>query len=90
MQQEMTPAQKRKLTMEKRYGKNWRKHNGQLAKEARVTKVGEDDYKEQLSNAGKAGGANVPASKRPFKRDPKLAKVAGAKGLGKRWPKDDK
>lgn len=90
MQQELTPAEKRKRTLAARYGEDWRQRLGGLAKQGRVAKNGEDVYKEQLSSAGKKGGGNVPEAKRPFKRDPELAKKAGAIGLRKRWPKDDK
>lgn len=91
MQDELTPAEKRKRTLEARLGADWRNKVGQAAKAGKQAKHGEDGYKELQSKAGKQGGSkNRPAS-RPFKKDPKLAGAAGKKGSDSRWGnKDDK
>lgn len=91
MQDDITPAEKRKRTLAARYGENWRQKIGKAAKEAKVAKHGEDGYKELQSKAGKQGGSKTRPATRPFKRDPKLAGDAGKKGSVKRWGnKDDK
>lgn len=76
---ELTPAEKRKITMEQRYGENWRQRNGQLAKDARIDKVGEGKYRNQLADAGKKGGNKTEPADRPFTKNRKLAKRAGKK-----------
>lgn len=74
---ELTPAQKRKITMRQRYGENWAKDiNGTQAKEAREAKHG----KEQYSAAGKQGGSKSRPNSRPFRKNRKLAAEAGRKG----------
>lgn len=89
--EQLTPAEKRKLTMQQRYGKNWRKKIGQEAKAAKIEKHGEDGYSELQSMAGTKGAAKRPAGYvRPFAADKKLAKEASAKGLKSRWGNDDK
>lgn len=88
MQPELTPAEKRKLTLEARLGKNWRKKIGQTAKVGKIEKNGEDGYKAKQSAAGTKGGAKVKPESRPFSRNKNLARSAGAKGLGSRWGKD--
>lgn len=84
--EQLTPAEKRKLTMQQRYGKDWRKKVGQLAKDGKIEKNGEDGYSELQSKAGSKGAAQRPAGYvRPFAKDKKLAKEASAKGLKSRW-----
>lgn len=74
---ELTPAQKRKITMRQRYGENWAKDiNGTQAKEAREAKHGVEQY----SKAGKQGGSKSRPASRPFKKNRKLAAEAGRKG----------
>lgn len=88
MQADLTPAEKRKLTLEKRLGKDWRKKIGKAAKTGKIEKNGEDGYREKQSQAGTVGGAKVKPESRPFSRNKNLAKAASAKGLSSRWGKD--
>lgn len=89
---ELTPAQKRKRTLEQRLGKDWRKKIGQSAKQGKIEKNGEDGYKDLQAKAGTAGGAKVQGSSRSYSKDNKLAKEAGKKGANARWgnKQDDK
>lgn len=89
MQNDLTPAEKRKQTMRLRYGEKWRDVIGQAAKEAKEAKHGEDGYKAIQGKAGRAGGGKPRPASRPFTKNRKLAKKAGAKGLEKRWGQND-
>lgn len=83
--EQLTPAQKRKLTLERNYGKDWRKKIGKLAKTGKIEKNGEDGYKDLQAKAGTAGGAKVQPGSRSYSRNNALAKEAGKKGAAKRW-----
>lgn len=84
---DLTPAQKRKITLEARLGANWAKKVGKLAKDAKIEKHGEDGFTDLQSNAGKIGGTKTKAANRPFSKNKKLAQTAGAKGAYNRWGK---
>lgn len=88
MQEELTPAEKRKRTLQQRLGKDWRKKIGKAAKVGKIEKNGEDGYAELQSRAGTVGGAKVKPESRPFSRNKQLAKAASEKGLNSRWNKD--
>lgn len=89
MTTELTPAEKRKRTLEQRLGADWRNKIGQSAKQGKIEKNGEDGYLEKQSAAGKVGGAKVKPTSRPFSKNKKLAKLAGKKGADKRWGKNE-
>lgn len=90
MDRELTPAEKRKRTLEQRLGKNWRKKIGQSAKQGKIEKNGEDGYAELQAKAGTAGGAKVQGSSRSYSKDNALAKKAGKKGAKARWGSNEK
>lgn len=87
---DLTPAQKRKITLEARLGADWAKKVGALAKDAKIEKHGEDGFAALQSNAGKIGGTKTNAKDRPFSKNNELAKTAGKKGSDARWGKHDK
>lgn len=88
MNEELTPAEKRKRTMLARYGEQWAKKNGQAAKDGRIAKRGEETYREQQSSAARKANATRRPETRPFKNKD-LAVSAGKKGSDRRWGKNE-
>jgi hypothetical protein len=86
----LTPADKRKITLQQRLGEDWRKKIGQSAKGAKIEKHGADGYLKVQGLAGKKGGAKVSAAKRPFTKNKELARSAGKKGGENRWKNEGK
>lgn len=84
MTDDLTPAEKRRQTMQARYGENWGKHITKLSIAAKIDKRGEDGFKAKQSEAGKAGGGKTRPATRPFKNKSR-ASEAGKKGSDARW-----
>lgn len=80
-----TASQKRAETLANKYGPDWRKKMGQLAKKTRERNSGTKQY----SEAGKKGGASkaIKAPDTYAFKDKELASKAGKKGSDKRWGK---
>lgn len=82
---EISQSKKREITLEKKYGPDWRRKIGQMAKKAREKKYGVELY----SRAGRIGGAKRAPGERSFAKDNELAREAGKKGAAKRWGKTE-
>lgn len=82
---ELTPAQKRKITLEKKLGKDWRKKIGQSAKSGLVKKYGEDGYKELQKKAARLGGLSIKPENRTYSKNNELAVRSGKKRASMRY-----
>ncbi len=61
----LTPSQKRSLTMEKKYGADWRSVIGKKAAETTRKRFTPEEISERNSRAGKIGGKNSPTKFTP-------------------------
>ena len=80
----MTSSEKRAITLEKKYGKDWRKVLSDKSMKVRISNNGMETF----AVMGRKGGLNVPAEKRSYSLNHDLAKQAGIKGANKRWGKN--